>query len=272
MKTKKASAKNGIPFKPCSIKMLPREKWEKAAETAAAHNPMNRPAINQLMRAIPNANISAAHLAVLHTKYWGIGGVKLTVGFLDPATPALKKKILSHMNAWGKYCNVKFTPTNSTAQVRISFSTPPPNDGYWSYLGTDILEADASEPTMNLDSFSMTTPDSEFYRVIRHETGHTLGFPHEHLRAEIINKMDKEKAIALFMQTQGWTRQQVIDQVLTPIPNSALTATAQADPQSIMCYQLPAQIMNNGQAVPGGTDIDPMDKKFAASVYPKKKN
>jgi hypothetical protein len=31
-----------------------------------------------------------------------------------------------------------------------------------------------------------TTPDAEFYRVVRHETGHTLGFPHEHMRKEII--------------------------------------------------------------------------------------
>jgi hypothetical protein len=28
---------------------------------------------------------------------------------------------------------------------------------------------------MNLDSFTTSTPDSEFYRVVRHETGHTLG-------------------------------------------------------------------------------------------------
>jgi hypothetical protein len=73
------------------------------------------------------------------------------------------------------------------------------------------------------------------------------------------------------MRTQGWTRTEVIAQVLTPIPNSALIATAQADPKSIMCYDLPGSIMKNGNAVPGGTDIDSLDEQFAGSIYPKKK-
>ena len=115
----------------------------------------------------------------------------------------------------------------------------------------------------------MSTADSKFHRVVRHETGHTLGFPHEHTRSEIVNRIDREKALAYFMATQGWSRDQVIAQVLTPLDNSALIATADADPQSIMCYWLPASIMTNGVAVTGGTDIDALDAQFAASVYPR---
>jgi hypothetical protein len=124
---------------------------------------------------------------------------------------------------------------------------------------------------MNLDSFTMTTPDSEFYRVIRHETGHTLGFPHEHMRSEIVKGIDKEKAIQYFMRTQGWSREQVIAQVLTPMKQSALNATTLADPKSIMCYWLPAEIMKNGKEIPGGKDIDKLDGQFAGKIYPKRK-
>lgn len=271
MKKSKGKAAPAIADKPCSIKMLPKDKWIKAADNAVVHNPINRPNISQMMRGMRGVTLSKPHLAVLTTKYWGVKGVKLRVGFIDPASAALKKKILSHMNAWGKFSNVQFVLSTNKPQVRISFSTPPPDNGYWSYLGTDILSVPANEPTMNLDGFSMNTPDSEFFRVVRHETGHTLGFPHEHLRAQIINKIDREKAIALFMRTQGWTRAEVIAQVLTPISNSALMATAQADPKSIMCYDLPGSIMKNGNAVPGGTDIDSLDAQFAGSIYPKKK-
>ena len=77
--------------------------------------------------------------------------------------------------------SVKKREAESRAQVRIARTR---EDGYWSYLGTDILSIDASQQTMNLDSFSMNTPDSEFYRVVRHETGHTLGFPHEHTQPD----------------------------------------------------------------------------------------
>ena len=121
---------------------------------------------------------------------------------------------------------------------------------------------------MNLDSFTMNTPDSEFHRVVRHETGHTLGFPHEHMRKAIIDRIDREKAIELFMRTQGWSRQEVIAQVLTPFEVSALKATAVTDENSIMCYDLAGSIMKDGIAVPGGKDIDNLDAAFAAKLYP----
>src|SRR5687767_3550343 len=132
MKSKKAKPEPTIDYKPCSIKMLPKEEWEAAAKTAAVQNPMNRPALHQLFQAAPKGVLPKIRLSVMHTKFWGVKGVKLTVGFLDTASPALKRKILSHMNAWGDYCNVKFTLSKSSPQVRISFSTPPPDDGYWS--------------------------------------------------------------------------------------------------------------------------------------------
>ena len=72
----------------------------------------------------------------------------------------------------------------------------------------------------------MQTPDSEFYRVVRHEAGHTLGFPHEHMRKAIVERLDREKVIADYMRSQGWTRQEVIDQVLTPLEESSLLGTA----------------------------------------------
>jgi len=263
--------KNEIVVKACSLKLLPKSKWIPAAQTAIKMNHYNAPAVHQLKHALPKSKniISPLHIAVMTTKYWGIGGVKLTVGFLDNPPKTLMNKILSHMNSWGKFSNVKFAQTSSEAQVRISRTTPSPDDGYWSYLGTDILHIDKSQPTMNLDSFSMQTPDSEFYRVVRHETGHTLGFPHEHMRTEIIKGIDREKAIAYFMRTQGWSRQDVIDQVLTPLSPSSIDAS-EIDPKSIMCYWLPAEIMKSGKGIPGGEDIDDLDAQFAAKIYPKK--
>jgi Clostridial hydrophobic W len=151
-------------------------------------------------------------------------------------------------------------------QVRIARTA---GDGYWSYLGTDVLHIGAAAPTMNLDSFTMNTPDSEFYRVVRHETGHTLGFPHEHTRQEIVSRIDSAKAIAYFgAPPNNWSAEQTTQQVLTPLDASALNATAQADIHSIMCYWLPASIMKDNIAVDGGTDIDALDAQFASTLYP----
>jgi hypothetical protein len=253
-------------FKSCSIKMLPEEKRTAASHTAEKINPNNRVEIHQLRKAFPDVVIPVEHLAVLVSKRWPTSGVSLTVGFLDNPPIELRARILSHMNAWAAYCKVSFVETNVNPQVRISRTA---GDGYWSYLGTDILHVDANEPTMNLDSFSMDTEDSEFFRVVRHETGHTLGFPHEHMRREIVAEIDKEKAIAYFERDQHWSRQEVINQVLTPIDESALLATEHADVNSIMCYWLPAEIMKTKVSVPGGKDIDGQDARFAETVYPK---
>ena len=51
----------------------------------------------------------------------------------------------------------------------------------------------------------MRTSEAEFRRVVRHEAGHTLGFDHEHMRSDIVKRIDREKAIAFFDRTEGWT-------------------------------------------------------------------
>ena len=251
---------------PCRIKTVPMENVVEAAAVATRINPVNAPALDSLRLAAPDAVIAPEHLALVTSKYWGNGGVRLTVSFLDGAEPELQQRILSHMNAWQQYCQVSFTLVPSGGDVRVARAV----DGYWSYVGTDIKTIPADEPTMNLEAFSMSTPESEYHRVVRHETGHTLGFPHEHMRSDIVARIDRNKAIAFFGQPpNSWDPATVTAQVLTPLDDSALIRTQQADVDSIMCYALPAQIMKDGVEVPGGTDIDPTDQTFAASVYPK---
>lgn len=250
----------------CRIKTLASTEVLKAAERAIKLNPANGRAVNALRMAAPNAVLTPENLAILTSKYWGRQGVHLTVGFLDNPDTALRKRILLHMNAWGKSANIEFVETNVDPQVRIARTA---GDGYWSYVGTDILSIDKQSPTMNLDSFTMSTADAEFFRVVRHETGHTLGCPHEHMRQEIVDRIDRAKAIAYFKATQDWSEAMVVQQVLTALDDSALSATAHADPASIMCYWLPGSIMKDGQAVIGGRDIDAQDRAFIDGMYPK---
>ena len=81
---------------------------------------MNHPPVERLVRAVPGFTPSPAAIAVLTTKYWQSGGVKLGVKFLDGESTALKKRILEHMNAWAKTANVQFTLSNPNAKVRIA--------------------------------------------------------------------------------------------------------------------------------------------------------
>jgi hypothetical protein len=242
---------------PCGIKQLPDDQLDEAAKVAIDLNPANMP-----VGVIPPGKI-----AVLTSKYFGPSGVHLTVGFMGSISEALAKKILQHMNSWNDYANVSFVPAPvASAQVRIAFE----NSGYWSYLGSDVLQIPKNQPTMNLQGFNTTNVrDSEYYRVVRHETGHTLGCPHEHMRRSIVSKLDRQKTIAYFRQTQGWSEQDVIQQVLTPIEETKLTGTPVAETDSIMCYGLPGSITVDGVAIPGGVDITPDDGAFIGKIYPK---
>src|SRR5262245_31207560 len=221
----------------CTPRAIPDGLQLEAARRALAIN-----ADNGQPGADPERALETGRRATLDiARYWGKAGVRLTVGFLDTSDQALRDRILSHMNAWGARANVTFTASQTEPQVRIARRTEreaPRAGGYWSYLGTDITLIEATEPTMNLEAFTMETPDREFYRVVRHETGHTLGFPHEHLRRTIIERLDRERVIESYMRSQRWTRQEVIDQILTPIEESAVIVTPDADETSIMCYQI----------------------------------
>lgn len=260
----------------CTPVSLPDDQLVAAAQDAIRINPANAPtdaAMAMVATALAARDVAPGDdavdiltpqkLAVLVSKYWGTGGVKLTVGFMDGPTPSLREKILLHMNAWGQRSNVKFVYTGTDPQVRISRGS----GGYWSYLGTDVLRIARNQQTMNLEGFTDRTEEREFFRVVRHETGHTLGFPHEHLRKELVNRLDPAKTIAYFRRI-GWDEQTTRSNVLTALEDRQINATPLADQTSIMAYQLPGEITRDGQPIVGGTDINELDYQFANKIYP----
>lgn len=261
-------------FIPCHIPQLPKDDLIKAAEDAVRINPVNRPRfpaldsngpLTQVVRAVVAQPLA---IAVMTTKYWGTNGVKLNVTFTEPTQPELQRKIVAYGNRWGQRANVEFRLIDTTnwqeGDVRISRK----GGGYWSYLGTDIRSIPRSQQTMNLQGFSLNTSLAEYERVVVHEFGHTLGFPHEHMRKAIIARLDKEKTYAYFARNQGWDRDEVDAQVLTPLGEAHIMATP-ADQDSIMCYQLPGSITKDGKPIPGGPQANDNDLNFAAKIYPK---
>ena len=231
------------------------------------------PANEELQRTVERTDgrRGGRRLALLTGNRWPEAGVRLSVQFLDSPSPALRKRLLLHMNAWNKTANIRFEETHQKGHVRVTRSNDPKWEGFWSWVGTQILAIeDEDEPTMNLQEFTMKTEDSEFHRVVRHEAGHTLGFDHEHMRSDLVKKIDVKKAIAYYKGTDGWTAKETRAQVLTPLSAKSIMGTTESDTTSIMCYQIPGEITKDGKEIPGGLDINARDYAFAGKVYPKK--
>jgi hypothetical protein len=219
----------------CIIKSLPTRLLTKAAQTARTINPANAPALGPLAAVMRDEQeITPLALAVVTSKYWGPAQRRLTVSFME------------------------------TGDVRISRGP----GGYWSYLGTDILHIPKNRQTMNLEGFTMNKEESEYKRVVRHETGHTLGSPHEHMRKALVARIDREKAYIWFWENYRWPKATVDAQVLTPLDEASLMSTP-PDQTSIMCYQLPGDITKDGKPILGGTDINETDYTFMGKIYPK---
>ena len=250
---------------PCTLRSLPLRLLVRAAETATQINPVNAPAVGPVAALGADFQLSEPmRIAVLTAKYWGPATRRLTVSFMEPTPADLRARIISHLNGWNRTAGISFVATSGVGHVRISRGP----GGYYSYLGTDILLIPRNRQTMNLEGFTMNTSEREYRRVVRHEAGHTLGFPHEHMRRALVARIDPAKAYDWFRRTQGWDKATVDAQVLTPLNERSIMGTP-ADETSIMCYQLPGAITKDGRPIPGGLDINPTDYAFAGRIYPK---
>lgn len=269
----------------CTVMQLADEEQVAAALDAVTINPNNAPGSPETVSTLATLFASSLQLsdedkewvsselvrdpgftAALTTKKWPAGGIRLSVSFMDSPPASVRTKILAAANEWGKHGNVRFSETGGQGQVRINRG----RGGYWSYLGTDILRIPVAQQTMNLEGFSANTPDSEYLRVVTHEFGHTLGFPHGQLMSEVVNRIDPAKAIAYFARTNGWSEATTRANVLTPLKASEVTAgPAGTHEYSIMTYYLPASITRDGRPVRGSGVITEHDATFIAKLYPK---
>lgn len=254
-------------FVPCLEMTLPDHMAADSIRVAVTENPANAPVMTALRTLLGvGTPTDPGFTAGITGKLWGPGPKRFTVQFLDAPDAETKRMILSDdigCNAWGRTADIRFTETFGHGDVRILRSA----GGYWSYLGTDNRLVTGN--TMNLQGFTRSTPVSEYRRVVKHEFGHFLGFPHEQQLPPIVVRIDPELAIAWGRRVLGWDEAKVRSNILTALDPRSLRMLHGGDVNGIMCYALPAEIMRDRIAVPGGADIDAIDAEFVGTLWPK---
>jgi len=127
------------------------------------------------------------------------------------------------------------------AEVRIGFRRGP-GEGYWSYVGTDVLTVGQHERTMNF-GYDLTT-DRRRENVPVHEIGHTLGFPHEHQNPQAGIVWNEQAVLDYFGgPPNNWDEATTRHNILRKIPQGEVTGSAW-DRDSIMHYAFRAGLID----------------------------
>lgn len=192
-------------------------------------------------------------------KAW-MNGTTLKVRFLA-GTAAEQATAREQAAWWSAACNLTFDfGDHPDADIRISFD---PNDGAWSYVGTDNKGIPANEATMNLGFLDGGTAGHEF--------GHAIGLAHEHSNPAGGIQWNEPVVIrALAGPPNFWDEAKVRHNVFMKYALDQIKGTA-FDPDSIMLYSFPASWTLNGVATHANDVLSSLDTAFVsgASMYPR---
>ena len=197
---------------------------------------------------------------------WPTGQV-LRVRFLD-GDPALREKVEQAAVQWVDHANLWLDfGTDPNAELRISFQQP----ASWSYLGTACLQVPDPQPNINFGWLTPDTEDTEIHRVVLHEFGHVLGMQHEQGNPASPIKWKKD---VVYQEMGGppnnWSREQVDWAFFAIWPPGYYPVHKIFDPASINMLPIPAKFLQSGIEVGWNTELTPLDKQFAAALYPQR--
>ena len=192
-------------------------------------------------------------------KRW-MNGSTLRVRFLG-GTPLQQATAKEQALWWTVFANLQFDFNNAQdAEIRIAFD---PNDGAWSYIGTDNRGIALNQPTMNLGFLDGGTA--------AHEFGHAIGLAHEHQNPA--GGMDWNEATvikSLSGPPNNWDVVKIRHNVLDKYRVDQIQGTA-FDPDSIMLYFFPGDWVKSGVGTHANNVLSAVDKAYIASAqaYPR---
>ncbi|MCC7438833.1 MAG: peptidase [Armatimonadetes bacterium] len=200
-----------------------------------------------------------ARAIIVISKMWPNGST-LRVRFMG-GTAAQKNLARQQALWWTEHANLKFDFNDAPdAEIRVAFN---PNDGAWSFIGTDCKGIPLNQPTMNLGFMDGGTA--------AHEFGHAIGLGHEHQNPRGGIQWNEARVIQdLSGSPNFWDEATIRHNVINKYSTNQIRGT-EFDDNSIMLYFFPASWTQGGMATHANEVLSELDKSFIASsqAYPK---
>ena len=192
-------------------------------------------------------------------KLW-MNGSTLRVAFMG-GSAAQQATAKTQALWWTQFANLKFDFDNAPdADIRVGFD---PNDGAWSYIGTDCKSIPLNQATMNLGFLDGGTAGHEF--------GHAIGMAHEHQNPA--GGIEWNEAVVIHDLSgppNNWNEAKIRHNVIDKYSVNQIKGTA-FDPDSIMLYFFPGTWVKSGIGTHANDVLSVIDEGFIASAeaYPK---
>jgi hypothetical protein len=191
-------------------------------------------------------------------KQW-INGSTIKIRFMN-GTQDQKDMVERFSPEWTEHANLKFEFTDDPrADIRVTFD---PNDGAWSYVGTDNKNIPLHAATLNLGW--------QDQGVILHEFGHMIGLSHEHQNPGGGIVWNEAAVIADLSGPPNWWDEATIrHNVLSKYSADQVHGT-EFDLDSVMLYAFPNSWTQNMGATHENDELSHMDREFVKSenMYP----
>lgn len=214
----------------------------------------------ELFRPRPTRSTRGRVRATIEFRKMWVNGSALRVRFLE-GTMQQKRTAMEQANWWTPFANTSFAFTDDDdAEIRVSFD---PEDGAWSYVGTEARNIPRGQATMNLSFLDGGTA--------AHEFGHALGLAHEHQSP--FGGMHWNEAVvtrAMAGPPNYWSPEETRFNILAKYTVDQIRGT-QFDPDSIMLYAYPPSFTTDHHGTKANEVLSETDTSFIGSEqgYPK---
>ena len=237
---------------------------------------------------IDDVNPDYVRAAFYKTKLWPKDQI-IRVKFLDgePWRKAWVEKVITEKFA--PYIPQTIVFNSEPAQIRIKFDSTL---GSWSYVGTDAMNANYGDQTLNLgwvdppgtysaggtftwNNIIYTVPPGQSRNggfttgaTVVHEFGHALGMIHEHQnpRNNPIQWNESTIYASLSGPPNNWDDSTIYNNVLMKYSTSLLNGSL-FDPLSIMQYFYPSSWTLDGRSQSIISEMSKMDKDWLSLAY-----